>query len=89
MCTVLETAQAKPSKIGCQSNPLVESIFYFRHSILNTPCPPSPGARLFDLETIFTIGCSNSFSIRPSPGMVLAVQEASPLLQGCTRHGSD
>ena len=31
----------------------MESIFYFKHSILNTPCPPFPGARLRDLKTIF------------------------------------
>lgn len=31
----------------------MENIFYFKHSILNTPCPPSPGARLRDLKTIF------------------------------------
>lgn len=31
----------------------MENIFYFKHRILNTPCPPSPGARLRDLKTIF------------------------------------
>ena len=31
----------------------MENIFYFKHSILNTPCPPSPGASLRDLKTIF------------------------------------
>lgn len=45
----------------------MENIFYFKHSILNTPCPPSLGARLRDLKLFFTIGFSNSFLIRPFP----------------------
>lgn len=31
----------------------MENIFYFKHCILNTPCPPSPEARLRDFKTIF------------------------------------
>lgn len=31
----------------------MEKIFYFKHSILNTPCPLSLGASLRDLKTIF------------------------------------
>lgn len=39
----------EPSKIGWQHG----ECFYFKHGLLNTPCPPSPGARLRHLKTGF------------------------------------
>lgn len=40
---------------GTQQNRLAawRMCFYFKHGLLNTPCPPSPGARLRHLKTGF------------------------------------